>query len=95
MDVNQGQNSAVSGEDVLPRDPIDRAKAKRPLTPRVVAIVVVYQADRQKLQTLLRALGPQVTLGCMLHNGSYDFNDELLPLGATYWAKLAQEWFKR
>ena len=35
-------------------------------------------------------LGP-----CMLHNGSYDFNDELLPLGATYWAKLAQEWFKR
>ena len=77
MDVNQGQNSAVSGEDVLPRDPIDRAKAKRPLTPRVVAIVVVYQADRQKLQTLLRALGPQVTLGCMLHNGSKTLSDSL------------------
>ena len=35
-------------------------------------------------------LGP-----CMLHNGSYDFNDELLPLGATYWVKLAEEWFKQ
>lgn len=35
-------------------------------------------------------LGP-----CTLHNGSYDFNDELLPLGATYWAQLAQAWFKR
>ncbi len=32
---------------------------------------------------------------CMLHNGSYDFNDELLPLGATYWVKVALEWFKQ
>ena len=32
---------------------------------------------------------------CMLHNGSYDFNDELLPLGATYWVKVAEEWFKQ
>ena len=29
---------------------------------------------------------------CMLHNGSYDFNDELLPLGATYWVELARQW---
>lgn len=29
---------------------------------------------------------------CMLHNGSYDFNDDLLPLGATYWVRLAQRW---
>lgn len=28
-------------------------------------------------------LGP-----CNLHNPSYDFNDELLPIGATYWARL-------
>ncbi len=27
---------------------------------------------------------------CMLHNASYDFNDELLPIGSTYWVKLAQ-----
>lgn len=33
-------------------------------------------------------LGP-----CMLHNGSYDFNDDLLPLGATYWVKLVEHWF--
>lgn len=30
-------------------------------------------------------LGP-----CMLHNSSYDFNDEVLPLGATYWVELAR-----
>ena len=34
-------------------------------------------------------LGP-----CNLHNGSYDFNDALLPLGATYWVRLVQDWFK-
>ena len=32
-------------------------------------------------------LGP-----CMLHNPSYDFNDELIPLGATMWVRLAEKW---
>ena len=32
---------------------------------------------------------------CMLHNPSYDFNDDLIPLGATYWVKLAQEWLAK
>ena len=35
-------------------------------------------------------LGP-----CMLHNPSYDFNDELIPLGATYWVRLAEAWLAR
>ncbi|MDD2809417.1 M20 aminoacylase family protein [Rhodoferax sp.] len=29
---------------------------------------------------------------CMLHNPSYDFNDALLPLGATYWVRLVEHW---
>jgi hippurate hydrolase len=29
---------------------------------------------------------------CMLHNPSYDFNDDLIPLGATYWVRLAETW---
>ena len=29
---------------------------------------------------------------CMLHNPSYDFNDALIPLGATYWLRLAEAW---
>jgi amidohydrolase len=28
--------------------------------------------------------------GCMLHNPHYDFNDEILPLGASYWANLVE-----
>ena len=32
-------------------------------------------------------LGP-----CMLHNPSYDFNDDLIPLGATAWVRIAERW---
>jgi hippurate hydrolase len=32
-------------------------------------------------------LGP-----CMLHNPSYDFNDDLIPLGATLWVRMAEQW---
>jgi amidohydrolase len=32
-------------------------------------------------------LGP-----CMLHNPSYDFNDDLIPLGATAWVRIAEAW---
>ncbi|HEY0845139.1 MAG TPA: M20 aminoacylase family protein [Noviherbaspirillum sp.] len=34
-------------------------------------------------------LGP-----CNLHNPSYDFNDALLPIGATYWVRLVEEFLK-
>ena len=29
---------------------------------------------------------------CTLHNPSYDFNDDLIPIGATYWVQLARQW---
>ncbi len=28
--------------------------------------------------------------GCMLHNPHYDFNDDVLPIGASYWARLVE-----
>jgi hippurate hydrolase len=35
-------------------------------------------------------LGP-----CTLHNASYDFNDELIPLGATFWIRLVEQYLGR
>jgi hippurate hydrolase len=32
---------------------------------------------------------------CTLHNPSYDFNDDLIPLGASYWVELARAWLAR
>lgn len=34
-------------------------------------------------------LGP-----CMLHNDSYDFNDQILSIGASYWVRLAEHYLK-
>ena len=31
---------------------------------------------------------------CMIHDPGYDFNDEILPIGATYWVKMAEEILK-
>ena len=31
---------------------------------------------------------------CMLHNPSYDFNDDLIPVGASCWVRLAEQWLK-
>jgi len=31
---------------------------------------------------------------CMLHNPSYDFNDALIPIGASYWVRLAEAWLR-
>ena len=35
-------------------------------------------------------LGP-----CMLHNPNYDFNDALIPLGATLWVRMAEQWLAK
>jgi amidohydrolase len=32
---------------------------------------------------------------CMLHNPSYDFNDEVIPLGVSYWVKLTEKWLAK
>lgn len=32
---------------------------------------------------------------CNLHNASYDFNDDLLPIGASYWVNLAETYLQQ
>jgi len=32
---------------------------------------------------------------CLLHNPSYDFNDELIPIGATMWVRFVERWLGR
>ena len=31
---------------------------------------------------------------CLLHNPSYDFNDDLIPIGATYWVRLVEAYLR-
>ncbi len=44
-------------------------------------------AHREAYSDHVHGLGP-----CTLHNPHYDFNDELIPLGATLWVRLAEKW---
>ena len=32
---------------------------------------------------------------CTLHNPNYDFNDDLIPLGGTYWVRLVEAWLNK
>jgi hippurate hydrolase len=41
-------------------------------------------------RTLGHGLGP-----CVLHNPNYDFNDDVIPLGATLWVSIVDQWFKQ
>ncbi|WP_292541182.1 M20/M25/M40 family metallo-hydrolase [Mesorhizobium sp.] len=31
---------------------------------------------------------------CVVHNSSFDFNDDILGIGSTYWVELARRWLK-
>ncbi|MGL6109015.1 MAG: amidohydrolase, partial [Rubrivivax sp.] len=33
--------------------------------------------------------------GCMVHNAGYDFNDRVLPTGASYWVRLAEAYLTK
>jgi hippurate hydrolase len=32
---------------------------------------------------------------CVLHNPTYDFNDELIPLGGTLWVNVVEKWLAK
>lgn len=32
---------------------------------------------------------------CIIHNTSFDFNDEIIPIGASYFVRLAQDWLSQ
>jgi hippurate hydrolase len=50
----------------------------------------IGNGDGEHRQAAYHGIGP-----CELHNPNYDFNDALLPIGSTYWVRLAQAFFAR
>ena len=45
----------------------------------------IGNGDGAHRMDMYHGMGP-----CQLHNSNYDFNDALLPIGATYWSKLVE-----
>jgi amidohydrolase len=82
--------SIVGEENVLVQEPTMGAEDfAYMLQAKPGAYCFIYNGDGSH-RALGHGMGP-----CTLHNPSYDFNDELIPLGATYWVRLAEEWLAR
>ena len=69
----------VAGDDNVRRD----------LDPKMGAEDFSYMLNQRPGCYIWIGNGPGVS-GCWLHNPHYDFNDEILPMGASYWARLAE-----
>jgi len=87
----RGVMASIVGEsNVLPQEPTMGAEDFAfMLQARPGAYVFIHNGDGSH-RAGGHGAGP-----CTLHNPSYDFNDELIPLGATYWVRLAEEWLAK
>ena len=77
----------VGEQNVLPQEPTGGAEDFAfMLQAKPGAYVFIANGDGDH-RDMGHGAGP-----CTLHNPSYDFNDELIPLGGTYWVELARQW---
>ncbi|MBA4256748.1 MAG: amidohydrolase [Polaromonas sp.] len=81
----------VGADQVLPQEPTMGAEDfAYMLQARPGAYVFIANGDgahRGAYEGGGHDVGP-----CMLHNPRYDFNDALIPLGASFWVRLVQQW---
>jgi hippurate hydrolase len=85
--ARQVMTDLVGAEHVLPQQPAMTAEDfAYMLQARPGAYVFISNGDGSHREPG-HGEGP-----CMLHNPSYDFNDELIPLGGSYWVALARTW---
>ena len=79
--------SMVGADNVLPQEPTMGAEDfSYMLLAKPGAYVFIANGEGDH-RAIGHGAGP-----CMLHNPSYDFNDELIPLGVSYWVRLTEKW---
>ena len=79
--------SMVGADNVLPQEPTMGAEDfSYMLLAKPGAYVFIANGEGEH-RAMGHGAGP-----CMLHNPSYDFNDELIPLGVSYWVRLTEKW---
>ena len=54
-----------------------------------------YMLQQKSGAYILLGNGEEGVGGCSLHNPSYDFNDEILSIGADFWVELVQSELKQ
>ncbi len=82
----ESENSAKAVVDLLGEDKIIRNP-----TPSMGAEDFSYMLQARPGCYVWLGIGPgKGEFGCMLHSSHYDFNDDVLPTGASYWATLVK-----
>ncbi|MET0508657.1 MAG: M20/M25/M40 family metallo-hydrolase, partial [Burkholderiaceae bacterium] len=80
----------VGADNVLEPEPVMGAEDfSFMLLERPGAYVFIGNGDGDHRDTG-HGLGP-----CTLHNPNYDFNDELIPIGATFWTRLVERFLAK
>lgn len=86
--VNHAQNAEIAadiGAKILGDD-----KIIRDVTPCMGAEDFAFMLEKKEGAYVW--MGQESTgHGCMVHNTHYDFNDDILPLGASFWAEIVQD----
>jgi hippurate hydrolase len=77
--------AAAAAAEVVGADRVDRAVA-----PVMGAEDFAYMLERKPGAYIFMGVGDSDATP-MLHSPNYDFNDEALPYGASYWAKLVEQ----
>ena len=80
----EAERAAQVMETVIGEDNVDRD-----VEPSLGGEDFAYMLEEKPGAYIWIGSGPAPAEG-MLHGARYDFNDEVLPVGATYWAKLVE-----
>lgn len=87
--VNSVQEADISAKAVV--DLLGEDKIIRNPTPSMGAEDFSYMLEARPGCYVWLGIGHgKGEAGCMLHSSSYDFNDDVLPTGASYWVKLVE-----
>ncbi len=82
--IKEAEQSVSVVEDVLG---VNSASTKMP--PSMVSEDFSYMLQERPGAYILLGAGHPGS-GKMLHNSKYDFNDDILPMGASYWSRLVE-----
>ena len=82
--IKEAEQSVNVVEDVLG---VNSASTKMP--PSMVSEDFSYMLQERPGAYILLGAGHPGS-GKMLHNSKYDFNDDILPMGASYWSRLVE-----
>jgi amidohydrolase len=86
--INAERETAIAGEAIA--KVVGAANLLTDLQPTMGAEDFAFMLQAKPGSYVFIGNGPGEG-GCILHNPHYDFNDEILPIGASYWATLAEQ----